>query len=53
MDVYIHIFYFLARIFKTRKKEYTVLKMCKSEYKTLLCEIMESIIEHIHGESVL
>ena len=53
MDVYIHIFYFLARIFETRKKEYTVLKMCKSECKTLLCEIMESIIEHIHGQSVL
>ena len=29
---FIYIFYFLARIFKTRKKEYTVLKMCKSEF---------------------
>ena len=50
---FIYIFYFFARIFKTRKKGYTVLRMCKSVYRSLFCKIMESIIEHIHGESVL
>ena len=46
--MFIYIFYFLARIFKMKKKEYAMLKMCKKRMqKTILCKVMDSMIEHM------